>query len=402
MKSVVDFEALGRFVAVPEAARRLLSKPEKEIHFALSLKTSDYELLEGNCYVVYHCTARGPAKGGLRMSADATLDETRRLAELMSLKTALAGIPFGGAKSCLSIDPSGLNRFEKTAVIKEYVHVLRLELEHGNYVPAPDMGTGPTDMAVIFGETHIAESVTGKPPGVGGLPGRLEATGRSVSKSALLALDRLLRKPSRGATAAVQGYGNVGSHAAVFLSEAGVKVVAACDIAGGVYNPDGLDTQALKDHVAKEGRAEGFPEGDQITNAELLALDVDVLLPCAREDVVTAANAGAVRAALIVEGANGPTTPDAEAILSEKGVVVVPDILANAGGVIASYVEWRKAKSGALTTKEETFELIDDRIGKAFDDMMRISEDKGCSPRMASFVIAVEELVQALRDRAWI
>jgi glutamate dehydrogenase/leucine dehydrogenase len=134
----------------------------------------------------------------------------------------------------------------------------------------------------------------------------------------------------------------------------------------------------------------------------LLALDVDVLLPCAREDVVTAANAGAVRAALIVEGANGPTTPDAEAILSEKGVVVVPDILANAGGVIASYVEWRKAKSGALTTKEETFELIDDRIGKAFDDMMRISEDKGCSPRMASFVIAVEELVQALRDRAWI
>jgi len=402
MSSVVDFDALGQFVEVPDAARRLLSNPEKEIHFALSLKTSDYELLEGNCYVVYHCTARGPGKGGLRMSADATLDETRRLAELMSLKTALAGIPFGGAKSCLSIDPSRLNRFEKTAVIKEYVHMLRLELEHGNYVPAPDMGTGPTDMAVIFGETHIPESVTGKPPRVGGLPGRLEATGRSVSKAALLGLERLLRKPSSGATAAVQGYGNVGSHTAMFLSEAGVKVVAACDIAGGVYNSDGIDTKALKDHVGKEGSTKGFTGGDQITNAELLGLDVDLLLPCAREDVINAANARDVRAALVVEGANGPTTPEAEAILSEKSVRIVPDILANAGGVIASYVEWRKAKSGALTTKEETFELIDDRISSAFDDMMRMCKDKSCSLRMASFAIAVEELVQAMRDRAWI
>ncbi len=402
MDSVVDFEALGRYIEIPEAARRLLSKPEKEIHFALSLKTGEHRLIVADCYVVYHCTARGPAKGGLRMSAGATLDETRRLAELMSLKTALAGLPFGGGKSCLSIDPSQLSRFEKTAVIKEYVHMLRLELEHGNYIPAPDLGTGPTDMAVIFGETHMPESVTAKPPRVGGLPGRLEATGRSVSKATLLALDRLLGKPVAGATAAVQGYGNVGSHTAIFLSDVGAKVVAASDVTGGVYNVRGLDVRALKDHVDRKGAVREFPGGEQISNSELLALDVDVLLPCAREDMLTGQNARDVRAALVVEGANGPTTPEAEAILSDKGVAVVPDILANAGGVIASYVEWRKAKSGALTTKEETFELVDDRISEAFDDMLRMSRDKGCSLRMASFAIAVEELVQSLRDREWI
>ncbi len=402
MESVVDFDGLSRFIEIPDAARRLLSKPEKEIHCDLSLKTGESGLIEGDCYVVYHCTARGPAKGGIRMSLGVTLEETRRLAELMTLKTALAGIPFGGGKSALSIDPARISRFEKTAVLKEYVHMLRLELEHGNYVPAPDMGTGPTDMAVIFGETHIPESVTGKPPRVGGLPGRLEATGRSVSKAAILGLDKLVRRPIRGSTAAVQGFGNVGSHTALFLAEAGLKVIAVSDITSGTHNPAGLDVAALKAHVSARGSIKGFRGGETISNAELLALEVDALLPCAREDVLNGGNADRVRAALVVEGANGPTTPEGEAILSKKGIALVPDILANAGGVIASYVEWRKAKSGALTTKAETFELIDDRIGSAFEDMLRMSREKGCSTRMAAFAIAVEELVQSMQDRGWV
>ncbi|GAG49695.1 unnamed protein product, partial [marine sediment metagenome] len=163
MKTVMDFEMLREFTDIPQAAQRLLSKPEKEIHFSLNLKTASETIIEGDCYVVYHCTVRGPAKGGLRMSPGVTLEEARRLAELMTLKTALAGIPFGGGKSCLALDPSQLTRFQKTAVLKEYVHMIRDELEHGSYIPAPDIGTGPTDMAVIFGETHIPESVTGKP-----------------------------------------------------------------------------------------------------------------------------------------------------------------------------------------------------------------------------------------------
>ena len=402
MERVVDFEALQDYVDVPDAARRLLSKPEKEIHFSLNLKTSSKGLIEGDCYVVYDSTVRGPAKGGLRMSADVSLAEARRLAELMTLKTALAGIPFGGGKSCLSLAPSELDRFEKTAVIKEYVHMIRAELEHGAYIPAPDMGTGPTDMAIIFGETHVPESVTGKPPRVGGLPGRLEATGRGVSQAALLALDGILSMPRKQATAAVQGYGNVGSHTAAFLAEAGVRIVAASDVTGALYCEGGLDARALKEHVVRQGGVRGFPGGEAITNADLLALDVDMLLPCAMEDVLSGRNAADVRAALIVEGANGPTTHEAEVILAERGIPVVPDVLANAGGVIASYVEWRKAKSGALTTKQETFELIDERIRQAFAEMTRFAAGRGCSLRTACLAIAVEELVQSMRDRDWV
>jgi glutamate dehydrogenase/leucine dehydrogenase len=402
MSSVVDFEALRKFITVPATAELLLSKPEKEIHFSLTLNVGTDSLIRGDCYVVYHCTARGPAKGGLRMSAHVTLEETRRLAELMSLKTALAGIPFGGGKSCLSVDPSKLSRFEKTAVLKEYVHMIHLELEHGCYIPAPDMGTGPIDMAVMFGETHMPESVTGKPPRIGGLPGRLEATGRGVSQAALLTLGRILRKAPAQATAAVQGFGNVGSHAVLFLGEAGVKVVAVSDMTGGVRNEDGLDLRALREHAARAGGVGGFPGGEAIGNEELLALDVDLLLPCALEDVLTEQNAADVRAAAVVEGANGPTTAGAEAVLADRGITVVPDILANAGGVIASYVEWRKAKSGALTTKEETFALVDERTEKAFADMLEMARDKGCSLRMACFAIAVQELVQSMHERGWI
>jgi glutamate dehydrogenase/leucine dehydrogenase len=402
MSSVVDFDALQEFMDIPAAARRLLSKPEKEVHFSLNIISSTGALIEGDCYVVYHCSVRGPAKGGIRISPHVTLEEVRRLAELMSLKTALAGIPFGGGKSGIAVDASAISRFEKTALLKEYVHMLRNELEHGEYIPAPDMGTGPTDMAIIFGETHMPESVTGKPPRIGGLPGRLEATGRGVCQAGLLTLENILHKPAGGARAAVQGFGNVGSYTALFLAEAGVKVVAASDVTGGVYNKRGLDMPALKEHVTRTGGVAGFAKGEAIGNADLLAMDVDVLLPCAMEDVLTGENAGAVRAAAVVEGANGPTTPAGEAVLAKRGIPVVPDILANGGGVIASYVEWRKAKSGALTTKEETFELVDERTQWAFRQMLSVAGEKGCSLRQACFVTAVQDLVDSMRDRAWI
>jgi len=399
--SSVDFDLIKRYTEIPSAAEQLLSKPEREIYFNLNLKIAPNRLLQADSYVVFFNTARGPAKGGIRMAPDVTFDETRHLAELMVWKTALARIPFGGGKSAIALDPGKLSRFEKTAVIKEYVHMMSLELRSGTYVPAPDMGTDQTDMAVIFGELHIPECVTGKPPRVGGLPGRREATGRGVSQSALLVLRDVLHKNAPDATAAVQGFGNVGSHTALFLYEAGVNVVAVSDITGGRRDPDGLDIPALFDYAHRNGSLDGAP-GKHISNAELLASQVDILCPCARENQITADNARELRATAIVEGANGPTTPGADIILNERKIPTVPDILANGGGVIASYVEWRQAKSGSITEKSETFATVENRIGIAFEEMLKIAQERNCSFRTACQISAAEELVSSLRDRDWI
>jgi len=401
MKAGIDFDELRRYVQIPVAAEVLLGKPEKEIHFSLNLKCAPETIIEADCYVVYHNTARGPAKGGLRFSEGVTLEETRALAQLMTLKTALVGIPFGGGKAAVAMDPHKLTPFEKTAVIKEFVHMIRHELEHGEYIPAPDLGSNPADMAAILGETHMPESVTGKPPRIGGLPGRLEATGRGVTKAALLTLDSLLHKEPSQATAAIQGFGNVGSYTAVFLQQAGVKIVAVSDITGGTYNERGLDIRALAQYVSERGGVCGFPGGEALTNEELLSLAVDLLVPCAREDVLHASNATQVRAAAVVEGANHPTTPEADKILQDRNVLVIPDILSNAGGVIASYVEWHKGKSGALSRMDETFELVDDRISQSFLRMLQKSKHYGCSFRTACMCAAVEELVNAMKDRNW-
>ena len=401
MNSTIQFDELRKYIDIPRAAETLLGKPEKEIHFSLNLKTSDETIIEGDCYVVYDNTVRGAAKGGVRLSPGVTLGEVRRLAELMTLKTALAGVPFGGGKSGIALDPEGISSFERVAVFKEYVHLLKDELEHRSYIPAPDLGSGATDMAVIFGETHIPESVTGKPVSIGGLSGRLEATGRGVSHAALLALDRILGLKREDTTAAVQGFGNVGSHTANFLAEAGVTVVAASDVTGGTYSPEGLDIAGLCEHVEDTGGVASFPGGDGLTNAELLALDVDILLPCALEDVLTQDNAEAVSASLIVEGANAPTTVEADRILDARKIPVVPDVLANSGGVIASYVEWHKAKSGSLTTAEETFKLVDGRISNAFDRMMGTMREQDCTGRRACDIISVSELLEAMRERNW-
>jgi len=278
---------------------------------------------------------------------------------------------------------------------------MNLDLRYGVYVPAPDMGTDAKDMAVIFGELHIPECVTGKPPRVGGLPGRREATGRGVSHAALLTLKDALKKKPKGATAAVQGFGNVGSYTALFLHEAGVKVLAVSDVTGGRCDAKGLDIPALFAYAAKNGSLDGAP-GKRISNDELLLTKVDVLAPCARENQITRDNAGKIRAAAIVEGANGPTTAEADIILNERKIPVVPDILVNGGGVIASYVEWRQAKSGSITAKDETFEVVEDRIGIAFEDMLRVASEKKVSFRTACQISAAEELVASLRDRDWI
>jgi len=399
--SSIDLESVARYTEVPDSARVLLEQCEKQTIINLNVRVSGERLLAAKCFVVYHNTARGPAKGGIRLSPDVTLDETVDLAERMTWKTALVKLPFGGGKSGIAIDPTTITPFERINLFHEFVHVNECELSHGAYIPAPDLGSNPLDMATIYGQTHIPESVTGKPPRVGGLPGRLEATGRGVAHTARIAVQALLEKPIEDATVAIQGFGNVGSWTAHFLSAWGAKVVALSQRGGGVYDAGGLDIETLMNDHAGRGDFEGA-EGEAISNEELLALEVDCLIPAAVQNVLDAESAPRVRAPLVVEGANGPTTPEGDAALADAGVMVIPDILANSGGVIASYIEWRKAKSGSITGRHEVFESIDNLLSATFEEVSARASVNRVSYRTAAQVAAVEEVVQAMRDRGWI
>ena len=398
--SILNFEHLGKIISISDDAKRLLEGLEKEISFRLDLRL-DRGLICFDSHAVFFNAARGPAKGGIRFAPDVTLEETRVLAELMVYKTALAGIPFGGGKSAICFDPSQYTRGEIDSIVKEYVHMLRDEICTGAYIPAPDMGSGAHEMAIIYGETHNPESVTGKPVEVGGLPGRREATGRGVATVAIAAAGELLSKPIEKTRVAVQGFGNVGSWACRFLSEAGAKVVAVADITGGAYNEDGIDIQNLSQYRQEAGTLAGY--GDtSITNEQLLASDVDILIPAACGHVLTGENADQVRAGMIVEGANAPTTKEADEILHTKGIPVLPDILANSGGVIASYVEWRRAKSGSITKIEETYETIDTLILESLESVTKLAKAERASYREAALALAVGHVIKAMEARGWI
>jgi len=397
----VSFDDVSKYVDLPDDARELLEKPERELRVTMSLRL-DSALLQTDVYVVYYNTARGPAKGGIRFWPTVTMAHTADLAEKMVWKTALVGVPFGGGKSGIALDPARYTRMQKTAILKEYVHVLRPDLMNGMYVPAPDMGTSAADMAVIFGETHRPECVTGKPPRVGGLPGRLEATGRGLAACVRAAAKTFLGGDLDGRSVAIQGFGNVGSWCAHFAQSFGARVVAVSDLSGGVTAAGGLDVGRLAEWAGAGKPLNDFPDYDRVTNDELLAIDADVLVPAATENVLTAANAEAVSARMIVEGANGPTTAEADAMLADRGIPVVPDILANSGGVIASYIEWRKAKSGSLTSRDETFEMVDHLVLSAFDRVVEFAGSRQTTPRVAARVLAVREVVETMADRGWI
>jgi len=400
--AVLQRERIEGLIDLPREAHAFFETPEKQMQMHLTVRASNNEVLHAEVYVVYHNTSRGPAKGGIRMAPNVSLAETAELAELMTWKTALVTVPFGGGKSGVCLDPLKIDRVTKDTVLREYVHLVGLELTSGAYIPAPDMATGPRDMAIIFGETHIPESVTGKPPRVGGLPGRREATGRGVATATQLACKRFLGRAPGELTVAIQGFGNVGSHAAAFLHGMGARIVAVSDIDGGVHSGDGLDVPELMRAAAAGEGVRSAGKGEEVSNAELLALEADVLIPAATGHVITGENAGGVKARLLVEGANAPTTPEADGVLAGAGVTVVPDILANAGGVIASYVEWRKAKSGSLTDAAETYEVIDSLITNAFGRVAGLTEEKGATMRDAGWALAAAEVAEAMADRGWL
>lgn len=393
-------DEINRLVGISDRALAILSENDRIIDLRLHAYLPSKGPVSVPAYVVYHNAARGPpCKGGIRMSSDVTLEETIQLAEIMTYKSALMDLPFGGGKASIVAD-SRLSPQEKGILVREFAHKIRSELTSGAFVPAPDLGTGPREMATIFGETHMRECVTGKPIGIGGLPGRREATGYGVAVVAEQAARELLNSELSGLTVGVQGFGNVGSWACIFLSEWGANIIAVTDVTGGTISRGGIDLEELKEHVVKHGGVEGY--GKHLSNEELFKLDVDILIPAAIGGVITGDNAGEIKAKLIVEGANAPTTQEGDEILARKGIPLLPDILANAGGVIASYDEWMMAKSGSRTNKEETYSTIRKALLTAFKEAMDYSSEHKVSLRKATLALAASRLVSTMEDRGWV
>lgn len=393
-------DILGEDRGIHEVLRR----PRRELLVSVPLRRDDGDLEVFTGYRVQHDFARGPAKGGVRYDANVSLDEVRALAMWMTWKCALLDLPYGGAKGGVAIDPRLYSAAELERVTRRYTSEIMPVIGPMVDIPAPDIGTDETTMGWMM-DTYSVNSghtvlgvVTGKPVSIGGSLGRASATSEGVVHVALAALERGGVAATR-ATAAVQGFGKVGAQATRLLAEAGVRVLAVSDRYGAVYADRGLNVPALIDHVEATGSVVGFAGGDSMDPDEVLLLDVDLVVPAAVEGVLHGGNAARVRARFVVEGANGPTTDEADRILNARGVVVVPDILANAGGVIVSYFEWVQAHQAYWWTLEEVSERLRNRMLHAWADVVRVSNERGITLREAATISAVARVAQAHRAR---
>jgi glutamate dehydrogenase (NAD(P)+) len=355
-------------------------------------------------YRVTHNIARGPSKGGIRYHPDVTLDEVKALSMWMTWKCALANIPFGGAKGGVIVDPKALSPRELERMTRRFTSEIINEIGPEKDIPAPDVGTDARVMAWIFDTYSMNKGhsvlgvVTGKPLAIGGSLGREEATARG----GLYVLRGAARKKElslKGATVAIQGFGNVGSHFARLVVEDGAKVVALSDSAGGIHNPNGIDVAAAIAHKQESGTLGGLPGTDPISNDDLLLLDVDVLAPCALEQVINESNADRIKARILVEGANGPVTPTADEILEQKGVLILPDILANAGGVVVSYFEWVQGLQEYFWKGDEVNAKLNDITTRAFNETWALYESKDVSMRLAAYGLAVQRVAEATITR---
>jgi glutamate dehydrogenase (NAD(P)+) len=386
----------ARFLGLDAGLHRMLATPRRSLTVAVPVRREDgrIEVVQG--YRVQHNVSRGPAKGGIRFHPATDLAEVTALAMWMTWKCALVGIPYGGAKGGVAVDPGSLTTRELERVTRRYINEILPLIGPEKDIPAPDVGTDEQTMAWIM-DTYSVNAgysvpgvVTGKPMTLGGSLGRAGATSRGVQLVTLMALGA-----ADGRTAAVQGFGKVGGPAAQYLSDAGMSVVAVSDVSGGVHRTSGLDIAALRAWARETGSVAGFPGGEPLTNDELLGLDVDVLVPAALEGALHAGNAGRVKARLIVEGANGPTTPEADLILAGQGTTVVPDILANAGGVIVSYLEWVQNMQAYSWSAAEVELRLSDLIETAYGAVRELSEERGISLREAAHAIGVGRVAEA-------
>ena len=388
------FDRAAQLLDLDPGVYQVLRHPEKQITVSVPVMMDSGEVRVFTGHRVLYNTSRGPAKGGIRFDLNVNLDEVTALAAWMTWKCAVVNLPFGGAKGGVVCDPLQLSVGELERLTRRYTAGIISVLGPDSDVPAPDVNTNERVMAWIM-DTYsmharhtVTSVVTGKPVEMGGSLGRREATGRGCMIVTRQALEHLGMRVE-GATVAVQGFGNVGSVAAQLLAGAGAKVVAISDRTGGVRNAAGIDVDAAIDWVRTHKTLEGFPGGDPVTNDELLELEVDVLLPAALENVITSKNAGRVRAKVICEGANGPTTAAADAILEEHGVFVIPDILANAGGVTVSYFEWVQDRGGYFWSEDTVNERLGDIMTRSFQDVLALAKQHRVNMRTAAYMLSI-------------
>lgn len=398
------FDHAAELVSLDPGIYKVLRQPEKQIivSIPIQLDTGDVEVFTG--YRVIHNTSRGPGKGGIRFDPNVTIDEVKALAAWMTWKCAVVNIPFGGAKGGVVCDPTKLSDAELERVTRRYTAALINVLGPESDIPAPDVNTNERVMAWIM-DTYAMHKqsashgvVTGKPIEIGGSLGRREATGRGcmiVTKEAL----KHLGLPVRGSRVAVQGFGNVGSVAAKLLAQEGLTVVAVSDASTGVYNENGIYIDEALQWVRENRYLDGYPGGDAISNEELLSLELDVLVPAAVENVITRRNAAGINTKVICEGANGPTTAAADRILEDKGVFVIPDILANAGGVTVSYFEWVQNRSGYFWDEKTVVDRLEAITVRSFADVLEVSKRHSVDMRTAAYMLSVERVAAVHRIR---
>jgi glutamate dehydrogenase/leucine dehydrogenase len=399
-------------LGLTEAETNAIVDPQETRVFRLSCNVLGQTVLFYGVLAL-HNNARGPYKGGIRVDGSVDLYETIELARVMTLKTAAADIEFGGGKTGIKVDwPAVYKQFQQDpsnrgfakvvarSVIESYARLYGQLFAQHVYVPAPDVGTGPDEMAIIYNETLDSASVTGKAEGIPGwLPGRRESTGYGCAQATKWAVNKILNKDISGAEVAIQGFGNVGSYTAKYLYDAGFKIVAISDIYGGIQNPNGIHIDKLMDYVAKTGSVVEFPNVDSISNEQLLSLPVDVLIPAALGHAIDVEEAKNAHARLIVEAANVPITLEGMEILKNKGTPVVPDIIVNTGGVIASMEEYSRSLTALRTKKEDILQVVEGKINYALEEAWRIAEEQKIDLCQAAVELAVSRVYKSMRNR---
>ena len=398
------FDYAAQRLSLDPGLYKVLRTPEKQIIVSVPVvrDSGDVDVYTG--YRVLYNTSRGPAKGGIRFDTAVTLDEVKALAAWMTWKCAVVNIPFGGAKGGVVCDPFQLSNGELERITRRYTSAIIETLGPDSDVPAPDMNTNERVMAWIM-DTYsmhkrhtVTAVVTGKPVEMGGSLGRREATGRGCMLVTREALKRL-RMPIEGTRVVVQGFGNVGSVAAQLMEGLGMKVVAVSDKSGGIYHPDGLKIRDVLQHTRQRRFLSDYKEADHIPNQDLLTLDCDVLVPAALENVITSKNAGSIKARIICEGANGPTTANADKILEQNGVFVIPDILANAGGVTVSYFEWVQDRGGYFWDEDTVNQRLERIMVESFDQVAGMAGRHGINLRIGAYMLAIERVAAVHRLR---
>ncbi len=399
------FHIASQALGLNDEVYNVLKNPVKQVIVSLPVTMDDGSIRVFEGYRVIHSNILGPSKGGIRYDMGVNIDEVKALAAWMTWKCAVVDIPYGGAKGGIRCNPRQMSSGEIERLTRSYTQEMFSIFGPDRDIPAPDMGTGPREMAWIMDEYSRANGmtinavVTGKPIVLGGSTGRTEATGRGVMVSAFAAMEKLKINPYHS-TVAVQGFGNVGSHAALLMEERGSKVVAISDISGAYYNPGGINIQqAVEFRAANNGTLAGFTGGEVIEGDELLTLEVDILIPAAMEDVITVKNAEQVSARMIVEGANGPTSARADDIINSKGTLVVPDILANAGGVTVSYFEWVQNRLGYKWTRDRVNRRSDRIMRESFERVYQTAVKYGVSMRIAAYIVAIDKVANTYKFR---